>query len=217
MPDAVAAPGAADVTGAPAASGPSGAPVDATPADADVLAAVDAGDPRAAVRLLMARYGGAVYRFCRQMVGDDALADDVHQQTFVQAFRDLPRFERRSTVRTWLFGIARHRALDALKIEKRRGRRFPLDEEPGAEETADDPSALERISQAELAAALERCLEELAPAVKSAVLLRYREGFRFEEMAGMAGEKPGTLQARVARALPVLRKCLERRLKDGPA
>ena len=53
------------------------------------------------------------------------------------------------------------------------------------------------------------------------MLLRYRDGFQYEEIArihregaGIAEEKPGTLQQRVARALPVLRKCLERRLKS---
>lgn len=206
MPEpAAATPAPADAGGAP------------TPDDQDVIATLDGGDLRGAVELLMHRYGTGVYRFCRQMLGDDALADDVHQQVFVQVFRDLERYERRSSVKTWLFGIARHRCLDAIKIEGRRGRRFPLDDQPGSTDPDDDMSALEKISQAEMTRALERCLEELAPAAKSAVLLRYREGFRYEEMADMHGEKPGTLQARVARALPLLRKCLERRLKDGEA
>lgn len=185
--------------------------------DGDVLDLLARGDNRAALTALMARYGVPVYRYCAQMLRNDTLADDVHQQVFVQAFRDLPRFERRSALRTWLFGIARHRCLDAIKIEGRRGRRFPLDEEPGETDSADGPSALERMAAAEVAGALEHCLDELAPATKSAVLLRFREGLTFEEMAVLADEKPGTLQARVARALPVLRKCLERRLKDAEA
>ncbi len=187
------------------------------PVDEDVVAAIDGGDLRGAIRLLMKRYGTGVYRFCRQMLGNDALTDDVHQQVFVQAFRDLPRFEKRSSVRTWLFGIARHRCLDAIKIEGRRDRRFPLDQQPGLDDPATDLSALEQLSQAELARALATCLDELAPAARTAILLRFREGFRYEEMAEMAGEKPGTLQARVARSLPLLRKCLERRLRDAKA
>jgi RNA polymerase sigma-70 factor (ECF subfamily) len=73
------------------------------------------------------------------------------------------------------------------------------------------------MAAAEMAGALEHCLDELAPSTKSAVLLRFREGLGFEEMAVLSDEKAGTLQARVARALPVLRKCLERRLKDAEA
>jgi len=183
--------------------------------DQDALAAVDRGDVRAAVALLMQRHGASIYRFCRQMVGDDTLADDVHQQVFVQVFRDLGSFRRRSAVRTWLYGIARHRCLDAVKIEGRRGRRFPLDGELGRDSPDLDRSALDKIGDDQLAAALTLCLEELGPAARTAVLLRYREGFRYEEMSEVCGDKPGTLQQRVARALPVLRKCLERRLGDG--
>jgi RNA polymerase sigma-70 factor (ECF subfamily) len=194
------------------------APGDAgVPLDGDVLALIERGDHRAALAALMARYGESVYRFCRQMVRDEALVDDVHQQVFVQAFRDLPRFQQRSALRTWLFGIARHRCLDANKIQGRRDRRFPLDDEPGTADAAPGPSALDQLSLAELAGVLDHCLDELAPATKWAVLLRYREGLPFDEMAGLSNEKAGTLQARVARALPVLRRCLERRLKDEKA
>lgn len=185
--------------------------------DGDVLALVDRQEWRAALNALMGRYGVAVYRFCRQMLRDEALVDDVHQQVFVQAYRDLPRFQQRSQLRTWLFGIARHRCLDAIKIQGRRDRRFPLDDEPGAGDAAPGPSALDQLSFAEISGALEQCLDELAPAAKSAVLLRYREGLPFDQMAGVFGEKAGTLQARVARALPVLRRCLERRLRDEEA
>lgn len=185
--------------------------------DGDVLDLLARGDERGALTALMGRYGAPVYRFCRQMLRDEALTDDVHQQVFVQAYRDLARFERRSALRTWLFGIARHRCLDAIKIEGRRGRRFPLDDEPGEGDAATGPSVVDRLAAAELAEALEHCLDELAPGTKAAVLLRFREGLGFEEMAALHDEKPGTLQARVARALPVLRKCLERRLKDAEA
>ncbi len=63
--------------------------------DRELLALIERGEFRAALTALMTQHGVAVYRFCRQMVRDEALADDVHQQVFVQAFRDLPRFERR--------------------------------------------------------------------------------------------------------------------------
>ncbi len=116
-----------------------------------------------------------------------------------------------------MFGIARHRCLDAVKIEGRRGRRFPLDDEAGADDSAPGPSVIDRMASAQLADALEHCLDELAPGTKSAVLLRYREGLGFDEMSAMQDEKAGTLQARVARALPVLRRCLERRLKGEEA
>ena len=57
---------------------------------------------------------------------------------------------------------------------------------------------------------LERALMSLAPKVRIAVLLRYQDGLSYEEMAQVCGERAPTLQARVARALPRLRRVLER-------
>jgi len=175
--------------------------------DADVARLAHAGDAAAAIRLLMQRHGDAVYRFVRNALRDDARADDVHQRIFIEAHRDLRRFSGRSTLRTWLFAIARYRVLDALKARTREARRAGDDD--GAD--APDPRASpgEQLDDARLREALARCLEKLGEHVRSAVLLRYQQGFSFEEMAEIMREKPGTLQARVARAMPVLRACIE--------
>ena len=176
--------------------------------DQDVVDRYQAGEGDRALRLLMQRYGTAIYRFCREALRDAALADDVHQQVFVQAFRDLGRFGGRSTVRTWLFAIARHRCLDAAKGRRRWSDRFEQ-EERDLEDPR--PSAGERLDDARIRDALGACLDELGEHVRTAVLLRYQQGFSFEDMATVCREKAGTLQARVARALPVLRACIEAR------
>lgn len=193
-------------------------PAAAAPLEDDraILAAIERRDYRAATSALMAIHGASIYRYCRQMTGEDTLAEDVQQQVFVTAYRDLAGFAGRSTLKTWLFGIARHRCLDAVKVRRRRDRRFVTDDEStAATEDGGTPGALERYAATQLGAALTDCLDELTPTVRDAVLLRYREGFQYEEMSDLSGEKPGTLQQRVARALPVLRRCLERRLGEG--
>ena len=58
---------------------------------------------------VLAAHGRAVYGYCRAMLGDGERAADVLQKTFVQAFEGFPRFQRRSSLRGWLFAIARHR------------------------------------------------------------------------------------------------------------
>ena len=178
--------------------------------EGEILSAMERGDHTAALRLLMRDYGTAVYRYCRQMVEEEDLADEAHQMTFVQAYEGLPKFAGRSSLRTWLFGIARHRCLDLVKINRRRRKRFPLMDElpdqPAPEETAEESlAARSRLS------ALGQCLRELAPHVRTAVLLRFQQGVTYEEMSRLEGERPATLQARVVRALPVLRRCLERK------
>jgi RNA polymerase sigma-70 factor (ECF subfamily) len=178
--------------------------------EAPVLAALDRGDHDAALAVLMAEYGGAAFRYCRRLVGDEELARDAHQLTFVQAYEGLGGFSRRSSLRTWLFGIARHRCLDALKVDRRRQARFRSLAVAG-DRPALVASAEERLASRSLAGALAACLAELAPRVRAVVLLRFQQGLSYPEIARLTGEAAATLQARVARALPVLRRCLELR------
>lgn len=177
--------------------------------DADVIGLIEAGDLTAALRVLMQRYGAAVYRYCREALRDPVLADDVHQHVFIQAHRDLSRFAHRSAIRTWLFAIARHRVLDAAKSRRRALAHVEHDER--ADVVDPRPLAGERIDDARLRHALTDCLEEVGEHVRTALLLRYQQGFSFEEMADVCREKAGTLEARVRRALPTLRECIESR------
>jgi RNA polymerase sigma factor (sigma-70 family) len=172
------------------------------------LAALDRRSHEEALAVLMREYGSAVYRYCRQMVGDDDLAEEIQQMTFVQAYEALPKFARRSSLRTWLFGIARHRCLDAAKMTRRRRKRFGSLEDapdlPVPEGTAED-----LLAERSRAGALESCLRKLAPHIRDAVVLRFQQGLSYPEIARLSGEKAPTLQVRVARALPLLRRCLE--------
>jgi len=162
----------------------------------------------------MQRHGSSVFRYCREALRDRTLAEDVHQQVFIAAFRDLPRFSGRSTVRTWLFAITRHRVLDAAK--SRRRARSHVEGEDAAHVADPRPSPGERLDDVRLREALVTCLQKLPPHVVTAVLLRFQQGFTFEEMAEVCHEKAGTLQAQVARALPSLRSCIETRTGGTP-
>lgn len=177
-------------------------------ADADVREHIARGDLERALQLLMQRHGEALYRYCCTALESEALADDVLQRVFIEAYRDLRSYSGRSTLRAWLFGITRHRVLD----EKRSVQRAAARSQPLKLSAPDQqPSAPERIDDEQLRQALVGCLGEVGEHVRNALLLRYQQGFSFEEMAQVCNEKPGTLQARVARALPVLRSCIEGR------
>ena len=187
--------------------------MDPDPDDLEVEAELARGDRRRALTLLMNQHGDAVYRFAYHMTSDATLADEVRQQVFVEAYRDLATFARRSSFRSWLFGIARHRCLDATKVRRRWLRRFK-------NEAADDPVEARDVDadldRPRIARILELCLQKLAPAAREAVLLRYQQELSYEEAAIAIGDRAGTLQQRVARALPVLRKCVEHRLSAAP-
>lgn len=178
--------------------------------EAAARAALDAGDHRRVVTLLMQGYGQAIYRHCLAFLRDRAMADDVHQTVFVQAYRDLARFDGRSKLRSWLYSIARHRCLDAVKIGRRRRARFALTETPieGVDSRA---SAEAQLIAHDLEGPLAEALAQLKPKVRSAVLMRFQDNLSYAEMARITGERAGTLQARVVRAMPKLRRHLEER------
>jgi RNA polymerase sigma-70 factor, ECF subfamily len=175
-----------------------------TDPDQDILDLLDAGDRNGALRLLMDRYGKAVYRFIRFQLRNSPSADDVHAKVFIQAHRDLPRFARRSPLRAWLYAIARNRVRDSRKGEK------PPAEQVGAEIPDDKEPVDEKLDDARLAKALHDCILLLPDKAREAMILR-REGLTFEEIAETLGERANAVQARVSRALPTLRECIERR------
>jgi RNA polymerase sigma-70 factor (ECF subfamily) len=183
------------------------------PQDEDIEAALRAGDRRRALILMMDRYGAAVLRFGYGLSGDRQVAEEVRQQVFVEAHRDMDRFAGRSSLQTWLFGITRHRCLDAAKARNRWNNRFKneVDEEPAAEHDAGS-----ELDKSRLASVLAGCLDKLAPAAREAVALRYQQELSYEQAAAITREQAGTLQQRVARAMPVLRKCVEARLGGAP-
>lgn len=181
------------------------------PIEAEVQALLAADQRERALRLLMERHGEAVARYLRAALLEAAAVEDVLQQVFIEVHRDLHRYDGRSAIKAWIFGIARHRALDHNRSARKgaaRRRELPA--------SVPDPRPLagERLDRARLEQALEACLEQLGDHVRTAVLLRYQQGFSFEDMAQACNEKAGTLQARVARSLPLLRECISERIKE---
>jgi RNA polymerase sigma-70 factor (ECF subfamily) len=161
----------------------------------------------------MNRYGDEVYRLAYAMTHSYHLAEEVRQQVFVEVYRDVASFSGRASLRAWVFGIARHRCLDIAKKHRRWTSRFkneaPTDEEP------DDHEPDRELDRSRLARILAGCLAKLAPAARDAVVLRYHQDLSYDEASAIAGDNAGTLQQRVARAIPALRRCLDARLHAG--
>jgi RNA polymerase sigma factor (sigma-70 family) len=177
--------------------------------EAAVHEALARHDYKRALTLLMGLYENEIFNYCRHQVGNDADADEVSQTTFAQAFLDFRSYERRSPLRQWLFGIARHRCLDMVKARKRMNKHVEHRETmPDVE--SNEPSAEERLHFASIGKQqLAHCLQALDEEVREAILLRFMEGMSYEEMAQITKERAATLQMRVARAMTGLRKCLE--------
>ncbi|MDI1460593.1 sigma-70 family RNA polymerase sigma factor [Catellatospora sp. KI3] len=164
------------------------APV-ADPATAWALAA-RGGDPLAQAALVRATQA-EVWRFVAALV-DPGSADDLTQETYLRAFRALPGFEGRSTVRTWLLGIARRACADHVRTVVRQRR---LDTRLAGEAATGGPhpDPAGQISAAQL-------LERLSPERREAFVLTQLLGLPYEQAAAVLEVPVGTIRSRVARA-----------------
>ncbi len=161
-----------------------------------------------AIKLLMDAYGDDIFRFCYSMLDHKHDAQDTLQNIFIQAYNGLSSFKEQSSFRTWLYAIARNRCLDLIKKNRRMNKHLVFSEDvPEQGSTAGD--SIENSQDRFVQSIIQHCLDALAPSVKCAVLLRFQSGCSYQEAAAIVQEEAGTLQARVARALPRIRLCVE--------
>lgn len=179
--------------------------------DPDVRAMLASGDRRSAIAALMDAHGEAVFSFCARVLRSRTLAQDVLQRVFLEAYRDADRFHGRSTFLAWLMGIASHRCQDALRSQRRHLQRVEFDDQAMVHAADPAPPPSEHLERARIFAALEECLHGLSDDARMTVLLRFQHGKSYEEMSELLGVKSNTLHVRVARALPALKECLERK------
>jgi len=164
-------------------------------------------DPRRAVEWLVDAYGKDILRYCRNFLGSQADAEDSFQAVFLQALQDLPRFEGRAPIRSWLFTIARHRCIDCTRGLRRRAAQLMPDTDVDAEDSAGSTEAT--LVDVALVTALEECLDRLAPRHRAAMVMKYHDGFSYKEMASILKATDGALRVRVLRTLSKLRDCME--------
>lgn len=173
--------------------------------DAELLAQVGRGD-KIAMKALYDRHQAGLYRFIRSRIGDAFEAADVMQEAFLEVWRGSDRYQGNASVKTWIYGIARNKAVDRV----RRGARVTLTDTPDETLPDDGPSALEVIEAASDAERLRVCLEKLAPAQKSAVRLAFYEDLSYPEVAEVEGVPVGTIKTRIHHAKKLLMRCLTR-------
>jgi RNA polymerase sigma-70 factor, ECF subfamily len=150
----------------------------------------DALAAQPSVEVLFREHARELGRYLVAMVRDRSLAEDLLQDTFQDALRSEEQLPQIENARAWLYGIARHRALRAL----RRGRRLQR-----AVARLAGPHEAARDADETLVALLDLLERELAPELRALVLLRYVHGFHATELAEMTGLSPATVRQRLAR------------------
>ncbi|MFK7836845.1 MAG: RNA polymerase sigma factor [Sulfitobacter sp.] len=170
--------------------------------DQDLISGIAAGDRRA-MRDLYDRYNDAVYAFAVARCRNEDLASDCVHDTMLDVWRTASRFAGRSTVKTWLFTIARNKLVDALR---KRGKLSFVDEVPETADTAPDPEAA-AIAASEKQR-LYLCLDGLKGLQQAAIRLAFLEDLSYPEIAEIEAVPVGKIKTRIFHAKQALMRCL---------
>jgi len=172
--------------------------------DETLIRRIAAGD-QSAMRALFARYRVRVYRWLLRLVDDEALAEDLLSEVFLDLWRHAASFEARSSLSTWLLAIARYKALSA----RRRRTDAELDEATVSTvpDTADDPEVtLQKENRAE---ALRQSLPRLSPEHREVIDLAYYHGKSVKEIAAIVSISEATVKTRMFYARRKLAELVE--------
>jgi RNA polymerase sigma factor (sigma-70 family) len=169
--------------------------------DSELIARVLVSDDHAAFGELVRNHQSALRNFLRHLTGGDhALADDLAQETFVQAYRSLSRFQGTANFSTWLLGIAHNQWRNA----RRRQRTVPM--EQAHLDTLEPTASTANLS--DLKHDLARALLALAPDERTALHLCYQQGLSHSEIADVLNWPLGTVKTHLNRSKDKLRPLL---------
>jgi len=167
--------------------------------EASLVARAQAGDVSAFERLSGA-YADRLFMLLLRLLGDRGEAEDVAQEVMLRAWQGIARFRGQSSYFTWLYRIAVNEANRALEKRARRpaGVSLGADELQLPASPAHDPSR--QAENSELRRALGRALNQLPPALRTAIVLRDVEGLSTQEAAEIAGVSQAAFKSRLHQA-----------------
>lgn len=175
------------------------------------------GGDREAFAELVRRFRPRIYALALHLTGSRSDADDIAQDAFLRAFRQIGSFMGRSEFFTWLYRIAMNRAFNVKRDSKRR-RGVDLDDPrvqaAVAVDAYGDPRRAAELRQTY--ARLVAALDKLSPALRSTVVLVALQGLSHEEAAVVLGCSPGTIGWRIHEARGQLRTAVEQPIEITP-
>ncbi len=184
--------------------------------DSVAVARVKSGDGEA-YRVLVDRHSRSVFRLAYRMTGSEPDAEDVVQETFMRAYKQLHRWEARSSFSTWLYRIAANYSLDLVRRRKRHAE-VGLEETRGNGEDATEvvrvlpstsPGPERLMVSGHVREQISQTLGELSQQERTAFVLRHFEGQSIEEISGALGLSSNAAKHSIFRAVQKLRRALE--------
>ncbi len=169
-----------------------------------LVEAAGRGDRAAAVQLIELFYA-RIFAFLRRLAGNEDDAADLTQRTFSRVWESLPTFAGRSSVGSWMHGIAYHVYVDWRRADRRTESRS---DEWWALCADDEPTPDEALIRADLAATVFRAVDGLDPQLRETVHLHYYQELTLQETADALGIATSTVKYRLRQALAELQKQL---------
>lgn len=166
--------------------------------------------------MLLRRYERELFGYLRRYLGDSNLAEDVFQNTFLQLYQKSSQYEAGRPVRPWLYTIATHQAIDALR---RNSRHQILSLEQKREDSGNGeirslldglesrgPTPLDNLAAQERKERVRASVDRLPDFLREVVILAYYQGLKYREIADILGIPVGTVKSRLHAALNKLQE-----------
>jgi RNA polymerase sigma-70 factor, ECF subfamily len=167
------------------------------------------------LEILFSRHLRAVHAFVLRYVGDQAVAEDITQEVFVKAWKNLKKFDLQKNFKTWLFSIARNTCIDYLR--KKRTLVFSDFENDNQNNALTDtlidpePLPLEILQNRDFLAEFELALQKLPLASRVVILMHLNEDLAFKDIAETLKQPLDTIKSRYRRGLLAIRKAWEQK------
>lgn len=203
----------------------SGAAATRDSADDVAVAEAQRGDADA-FRLLVERHARTVYNLAYRMTGNPHDAEDLVQETFLRACKQLNKFDGRASFATWLYRIASNCSVDLLRSRQSRARRMvnlspkssdALSERDALESFPAESPSPERLTMSnEFQRLLTPAMRQLSQNERLAFVLRHYEGLSIQEISRVLSVRPSAAKHSIFRAVQKLRRVLEPSLESRP-
>jgi RNA polymerase sigma-70 factor (ECF subfamily) len=177
-----------------------------------LLRRVAQGD-QAAYRVLYELMAGRMYAFLRRMLSNSATADEVFSDAFYEVWRLAGQFRGDSKVMTWALGIARNKALMAIRSA---GSVTHEDiDEVGEFIDSGVPDGFEQLASKEVQEIIRRCMQRLSEKHRECIHLTHFEDCSMAEIASLLGVPEGTVKSRLSHARAQLAECVSAVMQRG--
>lgn len=171
------------------------------------------GGDKESYAILVGRHERMIYAMAYRMVGDESLAKDMTQESFLAAYTGLSLFRKGAKFSTWLYSIALNKCRDLLR--KKTEETHIENVEDRLADRGINPE--EMMSRTEMGQELQRAMNQLPGEYREAIILKHVQGLEYTEMAEICGQSVAALKVRTYRAREALKDLLKkRRVIDEP-